>query len=77
MFLINLFQNQKNPKWWIEIKTTIPQCLYYFGPFDSYEEAQLHLPGYIEDLIEEKAINILVSIKKCQPNNLTTCSIPI
>lgn len=73
MFLINLFENQKNLQWWIEIKTTTPQCIYYFGPFDSYKEAQLDLPGYIEDLTEEQPTSLIYSIKKCQPTKLTTC----
>ncbi len=65
-----LKQTQK--KWWIEIKTIVPRCTYYFGPFDSFEEAQLYQDGYIEDLVLEKAVGITVKTKKCcQPLNLT------
>ena len=71
MFFISSIFQRKHQKWWIEIQTTIPQCIYYFGPFNSYQEARLHQPGYIEDLVKEKAIDITVKIKKCHPTNLT------
>lgn len=25
--------------WWVEIKTSQPACTYYFGPFDTEDEA--------------------------------------
>ncbi len=59
--------------WWIEIETNIPSCIYYFGPFDSFPEAQLYQQGYIEDFIEEKAQGITVTLKKCQPIMFTIC----
>jgi hypothetical protein len=31
--------------WWIEITTTQPKCLYYFGPFESFSEALSHQSG--------------------------------
>ncbi|MGF1490527.1 MAG: DUF1816 domain-containing protein [Prochloraceae cyanobacterium] len=71
MFFISDILKRKSQKWWIEVKTTTPQCVYYFGPFNNYKEAESHQAGYIEDLLEEKAINITAKIKKCQPNNLT------
>ncbi len=70
-FFISSIWKRKHQKWWIEINTTIPLCIYYFGPFNSYHEARLQQPGYIEDLVKEKAIDITVKIKKCQPTNLT------
>ncbi len=57
--------------WWVEIITTYPQCLYYFGPFDSPEEARTFQSGYIEDLEAEGAEGIAVKIKQCQPQVLT------
>ncbi|HAC65929.1 MAG TPA: CpcD phycobilisome linker protein [Cyanothece sp. UBA12306] len=57
--------------WWVEISTTHPQCLYYFGPFDDQEEAGFHQGGYIQDLLGEGAQNITVRIKQCQPLTLT------
>lgn len=57
--------------WWIEISTHTPHCLYYFGPFDSKEEAQESQLGYIEDLEEEGALEIKVEITQIQPTVLT------
>lgn len=57
--------------WWVEITTKQPRCLYYFGPFDSPEEAQIHQGGYVEDLQEEGAQEITIKIKQCQPQILT------
>lgn len=58
-------------KWWIEINTDIPRCTYYFGPFDSLQEAVEHQDGYVEDLIEEGCNEIAINIKKCRPRALT------
>lgn len=57
--------------WWVIIHTTIPNCTYYFGPFSTLEEAQNAQYGYIEDLSDEKAQGLKVSIKQCQPLTLT------
>ncbi len=57
--------------WWVEISTKSPHCLYYFGPFDSFAEAQSHKPGYVDDLEKEGALGITVEIKQCQPVILT------
>lgn len=59
------------PPWWVEIVTAEPKCLYYFGPFDSYEEALSNQAGYIEDLESESALGIATTIKQCQPEILT------
>lgn len=42
-----------NRAWWIEIKTAAPICTYYFGPFDTEQEAMLAKKGYLEDLQQE------------------------
>ncbi len=59
------------PRWWLEIYTDYPRCLYYFGPFDSREEAEHEQDGFLEDLRQEGAENIGVNIKQCQPPFLT------
>ena len=59
--------------WWLEIKTAIPCCTYYFGPFLSKKKAKISQYGYIEDLIQEKASGITVEIKQLQPKQLTIC----
>ncbi|MBD2256445.1 DUF1816 domain-containing protein [Pseudanabaena sp. FACHB-2040] len=57
--------------WWVEITTFKPPCTYYFGPFYSYREAELHSPGYIEDLVKEGTGEMLSLIKCCNPTELT------
>ncbi|MDJ0649743.1 MAG: DUF1816 domain-containing protein [Xenococcaceae cyanobacterium MO_188.B19] len=44
--------NQKTEElgWWIKIVTDKPLYIYYFGVFDSYNEAVKYKDGYIEDL---------------------------
>ncbi len=60
-----------NLSWWLEIHTIEPLCIYYFGPFNSSDEANFYESGYIEDLIQEKAQGITVESKRCQPQMLT------
>ncbi|MGK7935160.1 MAG: DUF1816 domain-containing protein [Xenococcaceae cyanobacterium] len=58
--------------WWLEIKTTIPSCTYYFGPFSSKKNAKIAQYDYIKDLLQEKAYGITVEIKRqSQPKELT------
>ncbi|MDJ0508476.1 MAG: DUF1816 domain-containing protein [Crocosphaera sp.] len=57
--------------WWVELETTHPHCIYYFGPFESFTEAYNCQGGYVEDLEEEGARGIIVNIKQCQPLVLT------
>jgi hypothetical protein len=63
--------NPQSLSWWIEIYTDFPRCFYYFGPFESETEAQAHQGGYLDDLRQEGAENILVEIKQCRPLALT------
>jgi hypothetical protein len=58
--------------WWVEIFTSVPRCIYYFGPFTSVEEANEAKAGYIEDLEQEASEGILFQIKWCRPQKLTT-----
>jgi hypothetical protein len=60
-----------NLPWWVEIETSQPNCLYYFGPFDELDEADSSKSGYLEDLRLEGAQNIRVQVKQCQPTVLT------
>ena len=65
---------EKNDKdWWVEITTVKPTCIYYFGEFKKLPEAKEACPGYIEDLKNEGAEEIKVTIKRCQPKVLTIC----
>ncbi|ACB52554.1 hypothetical protein cce_3206 [Crocosphaera subtropica ATCC 51142] len=64
-------EEEEELSWWVEITTTHPHCIYYFGPFDSFVEAYEHQGGYVEDLQEEGAKGIIIHIKQCQPLVLT------
>jgi hypothetical protein len=57
--------------WWVEIKTSVPLCTYYFGPFDNHKEARDSRTGYVEDLYQEEARGIIALVKQCQPDGLT------
>ena len=57
---------------WVEIITDKPRCTYYFGPFFNDQEASAAKAGYVEDLENEGAQGISVSIKRCKPTNLTS-----
>ena len=65
---------QSHLLWWLEIKTSQPYCIYFFGPFASPQEARLHQAGYVEDLLEEQAEGITIKLKQCRPKELTICS---
>ena len=56
---------------WVEIVTDQPQCTYYFGPFACAKSAQKAVSGYIEDLKQESAQVIAVTLKRVQPRELT------
>ncbi len=56
---------------WLEVTTDNPHCVYYFGPFLSQADAETAQEGYIEDLKEEGAMGISVTIKRFKPKELT------
>jgi hypothetical protein len=58
--------------YWVEIVTDRPNCIYYFGPFTSEIEANIHIPAYVSDLNNERAEGIQVSVKRGRaPQQLT------
>lgn len=57
--------------YWSKITTDNPRCVYYFGPFLCKQEAISAQNGYIDDLKEEQAQGIEVTIKRCKPKQLT------
>lgn len=73
--LANIF-NLLGLAWWVEITTTQPRCIYYFGPFTSAGEAHKAKPGYIEDLEQEGAEDIQATVKRCKPKDLTVFDEP-
>ena len=65
-FRFSIPKASKTP-WWVEIRTQVPACTYYFGPFDSEKEAKLSQPGYLSDLAQ----GITAEVKKIHPKTLT------
>ncbi|MDJ0727012.1 MAG: DUF1816 domain-containing protein [Prochloraceae cyanobacterium] len=65
------FNKREIKQWWVEVNTDVPRCTYYFGPFNTSQEAREHQAGYVEDLIEEGSGQITLNIKKCRPQALT------
>lgn len=57
--------------YWVEITTDSPACIYYFGPFLTAREAEVAQAGYLEDLKGEGAQGISLTVKRCQPSELT------
>ena len=70
--------NQKTEElgWWIKIVTDKPLYIYYFGVFESYNEAVKYKDGYIEDLTGEGSKIVNIGIQKCQPRQLTISVAP-
>lgn len=65
-----LFGSEK--AWWIEVKTGEPVCTYYFGPFDTEQEAKFAQAGYVEDLEQEGAQHLQATALYCErPQQLT------
>ena len=57
--------------WWLEVRTSNPHSIYYFGPFTSWVKAESSRTGYIDDLKQEGARVINSYIRCCQPKQLT------
>ena len=70
----NLDRKLTNMSWWLEVFTTHPWCTYYFGPFESLQEAASAQAGYIEDLSAENAGRITAQVIWGNPRELTICS---
>ena len=74
IFSILGVKEQKKVPYWLKITTKVPQCTYYFGPFDSPLEAKALQAGFIEDLLEEDAQGIHIELEqRPQPEALTIC----
>lgn len=57
---------------WVEIQTDSPVCTYYFGPFLSRKSAEAAVEGYKEDLLQEGAQNIRVTIQRSKEPEVLT-----
>lgn len=69
-------KNQKESGWWIRIVANNPAYVYYFGYFESYEEAEWCRRGYIQDLKQEGSEILFFDITKYQPKELTVSLMP-
>ena len=59
-------------EWWVEVDTDSPKRTYYFGPYESKDEASNNTTGYIKDLEKKGAKKISINIKQGrQPSQLT------
>jgi hypothetical protein len=56
---------------WVEVTTETPRCIYYFGPFLSPKEAHGSKQAYWDDLNNEGAEGIQMTVKRCKPSRLT------
>lgn len=69
--LMDSIRSARQSSWWIRVTTYSPGCVYYFGPFDSWTEAESKQVDYIEDIKREGAAAIISQIKQFQPKQLT------
>ncbi len=69
-FLIEIL-NFLGLAFWVEIITDNPKCTYYFGPFLQAKIAEEASEGYLEDLKNEGATGIKLTVKRCKPGELT------
>jgi len=71
IFLCLILSDFKQKAWWVKIITKQPDCTYYFGPFETSEEAQANESGYLQDLQAEGTQEMQVVIYQGQPRKLT------
>ena len=73
-FVFYYFNQPYDRNWWLKITTSQPQCVYYFEPFQSQQEASNNLSGYQADLEEEQANVVEIKLNQCfPPAQLTFC----
>ncbi len=68
--LLDSLHSEQQSSWWIRITSYSPDGVYYFGPFDSWDEAESKQTEYIETIKYEGAAAIISQIKQCQPQQL-------
>ncbi len=71
VFSCLIVSDLKQNAWWVKVITQQPKCTYYFGPFDSREEAIANKDGYLQDLEAEGAQQVRVAIEQGKPRKLT------
>lgn len=71
-YVFDKILNLLTKNWWVEISTDTPKCVYYFGPFARKNDATNAEIGYVEDLTQEGAAVLKMSVIKCPtPAQLT------
>ena len=68
---MRLFSFNSHAPCWLKVRTQAPECVYFFGPFNSSREARDHQDGYITDLVREGARDIRVTLQNKEPQVLT------
>ncbi|MEO0854381.1 MAG: DUF1816 domain-containing protein [Cyanobacteria bacterium J06648_11] len=76
IYPLNLFGTHDAPDdeqlaWWIQVSMHSPASVMYFGPFDTYREAESQLAGYVDDLQQEGATELVADIQRCHSESLT------
>ena len=64
-------QKLEESNWWIEIIVDGPACIYYFGDFNNYQEAEHSKNKYIQDLEREGTEIVDTRIGQYSPEELT------
>ena len=57
--------------WWIRVITNNPECIYYFGPYESKAEAEAEQFGFLEDLKDENASIVSQEVLRTNPTQYT------
>jgi Domain of unknown function (DUF1816) len=58
-------------RWWLEVRTINPICIYFFGPFENQSEAEASQEGFVQDLESENAWVLYANVKLDNPRQLT------
>ena len=61
-------------EWWVEVDTDSPKRTYYFGPYETKDEASNNTNGYIKDLEKKGAKKISINIKQGRKDSQLTAS---
>lgn len=63
--------SSRGREWWVEVDTESPNRTYYFGPYQSRDEASNNTSGYIKDMENKGSKNITINLKQGrQPTQL-------
>jgi hypothetical protein len=63
--------NTSELRWWLEVRTINPICIYFFGPFEHQSEAESSQEGFFQDLESENAWVLYSNVKLDNPRQLT------